>query len=129
MMTSIEALRIIETLAGGTDPDTQQPLHAGSIYQQPDTIRALFIAVDALRLVQERPPTARARTLPEKTGKPWTEVEDKQLCDAFTAGTSLVDLAQKHQRTAGGIEARLVKHGKIAPQEGKTYQSRSSQAV
>jgi hypothetical protein len=129
MMTSTEALRIIETLAGGTDPDTQQPLHAGSIYQQPETIRALFIAAGALRLVQERPPSARARTLPEKTGKPWTDVEDKQLCDAFTAGTSIVELAQIHQRTAGGIEARLVKHGKIAPQERKTYQPRSSQPV
>jgi|GEM_PF-788834 len=56
-MEKAAAVKIIQQLADGIDPQTGKTFHADSPYQQPDTVRALFMALQAL---DERP-AAKAR--------------------------------------------------------------------
>ncbi|MGH8704003.1 MAG: hypothetical protein ACREUO_01150, partial [Burkholderiales bacterium] len=56
----------------------------------------------------------RRSQMPQKTGEPWSEDEDRKLLAAFDAGRGLVELAGAHERTQTGIRARLVKYGRLA---------------
>ena len=47
-MESAKILYFIRSLADGLDPNTGQEFEPGSPYQHPDTIRALFGALQAL---------------------------------------------------------------------------------
>ena len=42
--------------------------------------------------------------------------EDRQLLSAFDNGQPLAELAQTHGRTRGGIQARLIRHGRLTPE-------------
>jgi len=115
-MEKAAAVKIIQQLADGIDPQTGKTFHADSPYQQPDTVRALFIAFQAL---DERP-AAKARpaaneNAPQNSGKPWSDEEDHALAAAFDAGKKIPELATSHQRSRFAIEARLGKLGKIEP--------------
>ena len=107
-MEAKQAARILQQLADGLDPATAEPLPKDSPFNQPDAIRALFTAVRAL----EGPSKPDG---PTKAGGRWTDDEDRQLTEAFDAGSSIKELAQKHDRTRGAIRSRLVKLGKIDP--------------
>ena len=48
-MEEQKALEIVMQLADGVDPKTGSPLPPESPYQEPETIRALFMAVLALK--------------------------------------------------------------------------------
>jgi hypothetical protein len=48
-------------------------------------------------------------------GKPWTADEDAQLLKAFDADQAITEIARTHERTPGGIRARLEKHGRVEP--------------
>jgi hypothetical protein len=81
------------------------------VLQAPDVVRALFLAVDALDSLQRQ---ARARShLPRNAGKAWSREEDDRLLAAFDGGTTVEALTATHERTRAGIEARLVKHGRL----------------
>jgi hypothetical protein len=114
------ALHILRALAQGIDPHTGEHFCATSAYQHPDTVRALFQAVEALTDPPGTPTRSAAarpdrHSAPANAGKPWTEEEDKALAERFDAGSSSADLASQHQRTRAAIQARLVKLGKIEP--------------
>jgi hypothetical protein len=121
-MTTTEARKIIESLADGRCPQTSQKLPTESAYQQPDVVRALFIAARALERVEriER----RDQTLPEHAGRAWDVAEEQQLCDEFAAGKTVAELAQIHQRTRGAIQSRLERLGKIAPEARRHFETR-----
>jgi hypothetical protein len=55
----------------------------------------------------------RKAQLPQKTGEPWSEDEDRKLLAAFDAGRALQELAAAHERTMGAVRARLLKYGRI----------------
>ncbi|MBC7853778.1 MAG: hypothetical protein IAF94_10110 [Pirellulaceae bacterium] len=57
--------------------------------------------------------------VPAKHGKPWTPAEDKKLAAAFDAQANIPALAKAHKRGAGGIQSRLIKLGKLAPEQPK----------
>ena len=59
--------------------------------------------------------------VPENHGKPWTAAEDKQLTEAFDAHTSIPELAKAHKRGVGGVQSRLTKLGKLAPEQQSTF--------
>ena len=63
--------------------------------------------------------------VPANHGKPWTTAEDKQLTDAFDAQTSIPELATTHKRGVGGVQSRLTKLGKLAPEQQSTFTSQS----
>ena len=126
-----KALDILKALADGNDPSTGKPFPANSSYQHPDTVRALYFAVQALESPvrpqadgeQHEEQSSRnrdaARRQHENAGRPWSEEEEVRLGQAFDAGKTILELAEDHKRSRIAIEARLVKLGKIeAPQSG-----------
>ncbi|MEK6591699.1 MAG: hypothetical protein AABZ67_01325 [Pseudomonadota bacterium] len=109
-------LRILNALAGGVHPGTGEKFSADSPYQHPDIVRALF---DAVRAVEGNrapaPEGERKQATPPGTGagSRWTAEEEQRLAAAFDSGKTVGELARRHNRTHAGIEARLLKLGKI----------------
>mgnify|MGYP001764412718 FL=1 len=110
-MDDVKAAEILKSLAAGMDPAGGHPLTSIAPLQSPDVVRALFLAADSLemRVRQSR----RQSTLPRNAGKPWVAEEDQRLLAEFDSGTRVDELAARHERTRAGIEARLVKHGRL----------------
>lgn len=114
-MEEARALTIVTALASGVNPLTGELFAADSPYQSPDVIRALYIAMRALESAGRRR-TRGQGAASSNAGKPWSDDEDRQLLSAFDNGQPLVELAQAHGRTRGGIQARLVRHGRLTPE-------------
>jgi hypothetical protein len=110
-MDAAQALTVVRSLANGIDPESGEVFPPESAYQQPQVVRALYEAASALERIErfER----RKSQLPQKTGEPWTEEEDRKLLAAFDAGRALQELAAAHERTMGAVRARLLKYGRI----------------
>lgn len=122
-MEQQQTLRILNALANGIHPATGEQFSADSPYQHPDTVRALFSAV---RMLEGNGTPAGAATATQKSesrpalppsgaGSRWTPGEEQKLAVAFDAGKSVAELARLHGRSVAGIEARLLKLGKIDP--------------
>jgi hypothetical protein len=111
-----EIITILQQLADGVDPITGEVFPDDSPYQHPKIIRTLFTAVRLLEQLPER--EQRVRDHPLKAGKPWDQAEDSALSGAFDEGVSIAALAERHQRTRGAIQSRLVKFGKITASAG-----------
>ena|SRR5437868_210798 len=108
-----EALGIVRRLADGVHPETGEVLQIDSLYQHPQSVRALHRAIGALEFQDER---ERARKfLPANAGKAWSGQEDAQICDELRRGLSFEQIAKSHNRTSGSIITRLVRLGKISP--------------
>ena len=114
-MEDARALTIVTALASGVNPLTGELFAADSPYQSPDVIRALYIAVRALEAAGRRR-TRGPGAASSNAGKPWSDAEDRQLLSAFDNGQPLAELAQTHGRTRGGIQARLIRHGRLTPE-------------
>jgi hypothetical protein len=109
-MDELKAAEILKSLAAGADPADGRALSDVRVLQAPDVVRALFLAADALDSAQR----TRARShLPRNAGKPWSREEDDRLLAAFDGGATVEALTTTHERTRAGIEARLVKHGRL----------------
>jgi hypothetical protein len=121
------AAHIIGTLAQGIDPHTGEKLPADDPCQHPDTVRALFQAVQALSDIpaarsrrgaagiQDASSPASSSASSSNAGKPWADEEDQALAAAFEAGKPVPELAREHRRTRAAIQARLVRLGKLEP--------------
>ena len=105
------ALPIVRALADGVDPNTGAIFADASPYAEPQTLRALFSAVELMEREVER--EKRKERLPANFGKPWSEGEDRTLVAEFDGGIALPDIARKHARTHSSIRLRLEKLGKI----------------
>lgn len=115
-MDDNKALAIVSALANGVNPQTGETFEEDSPYQSADVIRALYVAVRALEITnRSKARTSRAR-MPANAGKPWSEQEDRQLLERFDSGLSVPQLAQAHDRTVAGIQARLERHGRMQGQ-------------
>lgn len=114
-MDEQQATAILKSLATGSHPFADGPLEDCSVLQVPDVVRALHLGADALanrgRLAK------RQAQLPRNAGKTWTAEEDDRLLAAFDGGTPVAALATAHERTRAGIEARLVKHARLDPEQ------------
>lgn len=137
-MERSKTIEILKTLAEGVDPASGQPFPAGSAWQQPDTVRALFSAVQALESSAPRAAAKPAspgkaaveKNAPGNAGMPWSKEEDARLAQAYDAGKSIEELALAHQRSQWAIEARLVRMEKIpAPPSGFVPRSPTRKAV
>lgn len=115
-MQTSDALKILQALADGADPQTGEIFPENSPYQHPQVVRALMVAIRALEQQRENP--TRNRRLPENAGKAWKAEEESELCRGFDEGTPIKELAARHKRTQGAIVTRLVALGKIQPPEG-----------
>lgn len=110
-MDSTQALAVVRSLANGVDPESGEVFPADSAYQRPLVVRALYEAAAALERIERF--QRRKSQLPQKTGEPWTEEEDRKLLAAFDSGRALQELAAAHERTMGAVRARLLKYGRI----------------
>jgi len=119
-MEILEALDIVRKLANGVHPETGEVVISDSLYQHPQTVRALHCAITALEFQHERERTRRF--LPANAGRTWSDQEDAQICDKLRQGINFEGIAKAHNRTVGSIIARLVHLGKIsaAPQTSKS---------
>ncbi len=111
-MNAAEALAIVRSLANGVDPESGEVFPPESPYQRPQVVRALYAAAGALEHADRT--ERRKSQLPQKTGQPWTEDEDRKLLSGFDAGRALQELAAAHERTPVAVRARLVKYGRLA---------------
>jgi hypothetical protein len=114
-MDDTNAAEILKSLAAGIDPVSGEPIAGLEALRSTATLRALFLAVDALesRVRQGR----RQSALPRNAGKPWSAEEDERLLAGFDAGQKMGELVASHERTRAGIEARLVKHGRLKQEQ------------
>ena len=128
-------LQILKTLADGIDPATGEQFAAGSAYQHPNTVRALF---SAIRMLESPAPAvsapapakqagapATARPGLENSGRSWSEEEDARLGSTYDAGRSIEELAGIHKRSKWAIEARLARLGKI-PEPPSRFPARNA---
>jgi len=129
-------LQILRTLADGIDPATGEQFAAGSVYQHPDTVRALFSAICMLESpaapAAPQPAPARQASAPttakpgmENSGRPWSQEEDARLGSTYDAGRSIEELAGIHKRSKWAIEARLARLGKI-PEPPSRFPARNA---
>jgi hypothetical protein len=108
-MEDIKAAEILKSLAAGSDATDATAL------QSPDVVRALFVAAESLEARARA--ARRSGNLPRNAGKTWTQEEDERLLAGFDGGTTVDALATAHERTRAGIEARLVKHGRLEAEQ------------
>jgi hypothetical protein len=120
IMEKEQTLRVLNALANGIHPATGEKFAADSPYQHPDTVRALFAAMRAVEggTAQAAPAPAaapeRRPAMPQSgSGSRWSPEEEQRLAAAFDAGRTVDELARAHNRSRAGIEARLVKLGKM----------------
>ena len=102
-MNKQRALRILTSLADGCDPETTDVLPRDHVFQQPDVIRALAVAVETVRAVA----SWQDRNTPKRAGAGWTEEEEQALRLAFEAGWPMLEIAGEHQRTVCAVASRL----------------------
>lgn len=126
-MDDNKALSIVSALANGVNPQTGEMFEIDSPYQAADVIRALYVAVRALELSNRSKGRGNRARLPANAGKPWAEQEDRDLLEKFDAGLSIAQLAQAHDRTMAGIQARLERHGRLLGQ-GLQWRGRAGSA-
>jgi len=110
-MDNAKAIEIIRRLAEGIDPFTGEVFSAGSPYQNVQTVRALYKALEVMGKREQR------KNQPASAGNKWTDEESQSLATEFDSGMSVDEIAQRHQRTKVAIVARLVKIGKAASRD------------
>jgi hypothetical protein len=126
-MEAAKTIEILKALAEGIDPGTGEQYPAGSPYQHPDTVRALFAAIHGLENAAPRQAKTDApqKPGPENAGRPWSQEEDSRLGQAFDSGKSVEELAQVHKRSKWAIESRLARMGKI-PEPPSRFPARNA---
>jgi len=74
-------------------------------FQNPNTVRALFLAIKGLELLEAK--EKRSNRLPSSAGKAWTTSDENELVEEFDTGRIIKELSEKHGRTVGAIRSRL----------------------
>ena len=108
-MDESTAAGIVKALAVAAHPTAGERLTDLGVLHSPDVVCALQLAADALETRTQR----RRTSLPRNAGKTWTPDEDERLLAGFDGGATVGQLMEQHERTRAGIEARLVKHGRL----------------
>jgi hypothetical protein len=106
-----EAIRILEALADGRDPQSGAPLPPEGVYQHPQVVRALYTAVQELKREEQRDKQTGATRV--NAGKAWSAQEEADLLREFEAGLLLPEIAMKHGRTVAAIHGRLYLLGRM----------------
>ncbi|NTE04332.1 hypothetical protein G6M26_06355 [Agrobacterium tumefaciens] len=84
-------LEIIQALDGWYQPATGEVFPADTPYNQPEIIRALFLAINKLEALAEKGNQSLA----------WHEEKDEWLTERFGNGSKIIELVRLHFRTYG----------------------------
>lgn len=103
-----QARDILRSLVLNLHPTTRKPIPSSEILNEPQVIRALVLAVEALDSFDRTPATSEIER-PSRAGRSWTTEEDNELRNEFEQRLPLEDISSAHQRTSGSIIARLVR--------------------
>lgn len=110
-MNTEEAIRILENLHDGIDPVTGEVLTEGNVLEQAPVMRAIYIAIIALRqgTFCDNPLEDLWTNIDGGLNKtrPWTDAEDKLLVELYRNGMTMEQLADKLIRKPRGIKDRL----------------------
>lgn len=109
-MELAKAIEIIQYLADGVNPYTGEVFGEASVFQNADTARALYVALEELKYRLSR--KEKHKDYPGNVGKPWTAEEEASLMEEFDSGVEMAAIAIKHERTNWAIQSRLMKLGK-----------------
>ena len=90
---------MLQALSAVTDLVTGEVFPADSPYNQPEIIRALFLAINQLEALAEK----------GKQSLAWSEEKSELLAQHFNEGAKITQLAKLHSRNCGAIKARLLK--------------------
>ena len=104
---------VIEALASGIDPTTGELLPENHVCNNVEVVRALYSLLQAV----DKSKSKNDKNKPENAGKPWTEDDDKTLCEMFEKHETIKNMSEYFKRTRGSITSRLVKLGKINSQD------------
>lgn len=110
-----KAINIITLLAEGINPYNSEKLPINSPYQNPDTIRALYVAIRGLKRLEEE--ERKMASMPKNFGKKWDSDEEKQVLEFFDNGIDLKEIARMLERTSGAIRSKLIEFGRIDKNE------------
>ena len=108
-MTIERAKVILRFLAEGADPLTGEVLPEDSVCNKAEIVRAFYCILNELESKKKSP----TKETPENAGKPWTKEDDRKLISMFESGCTKKEMSSYFHRSSGGIEARLVRLGKI----------------
>lgn len=104
------AKEIIHCLADGIDPLTGEVLAPNHVCNQPDVIRALHIAEQALQKDLSRPEDGPWH---KEYGKVWSQKEIDLLATLFDRQYTVAQMSKQLGRSESGVRAKLVRLGKI----------------
>lgn len=110
-MKTSNQLEILRSLASGINPYTGKEFKATSAYQHPQTVRALYAAINALERVDKI--EAKQKHLPKNSGSYWTSKEERKMIKAHEDGNKVAQIAKILQRTEGAVAVRLLSLGKL----------------
>lgn len=127
-MQPSDALPLIESLASGVDPRTGDGVAEDSPLHHPEVIRALFLAVRLIESHGNLVPADSNRSRPARAGEPWSDQEEQRLSEAFQAGVTFAQLAERHQRSRAAISSRLARLGLIEEKPRKQNDSKIASA-
>lgn len=116
-MNTAQARRILEQLLEGVHPLTGEILPADHVCAEPEIIRALHKAIQALDQASPPPPQEQQAKETQKskssgsrtrTKAPWTEKEDQYLREQWQAGQPVEEIAKQVKRNTRTVSCRLV---------------------
>ncbi len=103
-----DARQILRQLALGIDPRTGSPIRGQGLIHDPLVIRALFMGIEALTEHDIPPVHDTTKDYLRRAGQPWSQQEDEQLRQEFSAAMNIQIITESHYRTQGAIASRLV---------------------
>lgn len=115
-MNHAEAKQILQQLVEGIDPLTGEYFPMHHVCNEPDVIRALYTALNALDACIEAPTTMFPPSQTKKStrssranqDKPWTPEEDQYLRNAHECRTTYEQMAAQLLRSPRSIKRRSV---------------------
>ena len=123
-MDLFKAKQTLGALADGIDPSSGEVLPQESPYNDPLVIRALFVALDSIRLprmtVEQKQKINLHEGRPKNFGLPWTSEMKEEAATCFGKGSSVDELAANLGRTRGAIISELVRQGLISDADANT---------
>mgnify|MGYP007059444534 CR=1 FL=1 len=102
-MNLAETCEALESLLASKDSETSLMRLRAVLHERPTLAQLMRMALEP---EQEEPVPEPVAVLPNP-GRVWREEEDNRLLASFEQGRSIEELAVEHQRSRGGIQARL----------------------